>query len=1494
MHKAQKIFLVVTFLWTVSGLALENMRPGMELINVANGVIVNLDFTTVQTSAWTELLSKPESFYQGGYGLTGKPGDPALPTITQLIPVRSVENPQVTLLSTSTKHLPAGYLKLTPPGRQESDPSTIIHNFDWDATHFVEKPMVKLGQLVTMRGQTFLPLTITPVMLDRNNRTTSVAEHLEVQISGITTSNLSTIDEGGNPLSIIDEADIYDQLGHYLIITPPLYEPYLEPLVEWKERKGHPVTVVNTNVSGNSPTTIKSFIQTAYDTWEDPPQYVLLIGDEDRGIGGFYVYNPDNEALVTDHPYVLLDGDDSFPEAWVGRLSVDTIGELITLRNKILKYERDPYLEDPEWFKRGLLVCTVTAAISTQHINNWVGRKLIENGFTQVDTAYYPMQSSLTNISTPITNGVGFVNYRGLGAWDHWIGPYFYNSDINNLHNGFKLPIVTSIVCGGGNFAAPVDPVFGEKWIRAGTSSVPKGAVAFIGPSEVHTHTQFNNVINVGLYSGIFDLGMNELGPALWHGKLNLWRNYYQSEYLPFGQSAEFYHHVYVILGDPGMAIWTDTPQQLTVDHPTLLNRSDDHISLTVQDEMGAGIANAFVYLLNDDNAQGSKTDASGRVTLPIYSGADTTLNLTITGKNLDPYLMSIPITDDVNPLDYSGWGISPSGILEAGGNHGLDLTLNNQGETIESLLLTLSSTSEGCMITDSIYVIENFHSDASMDLEDIFDFDVHANARHGEVIELKIKAEVGIIRYNWERSFPIQAPALQIADIDMVSGALVAGDSIRIRLNVRNKGGLACPETILNPVEHPLISTGGQGITCPAIEVDETVSTQSDVLLVLSDQIFPGEVLDLEFISENGMRFDTLSAELTIEQINRFTPSSPDGYGYRVYDDMDVSYSLAPEYDWLEIDPELGGEGSRLAISDLYEEDDAIVQMDLPFTVTYYGQDYDAMTVCSNGWLALGYTPEVSFYNRVIPAASGPNAMIAPFWDDLLTDPGGVSYKSFDDRFIIEWSRMRNLDVFSTLNFQVIIYNTDSHPTSTGDNMIKMQFKDYYNYDTWTNFSTTGIESPDYRTGLQVGYNNIADRSIGELRSQQALLYTTQRAQRYPASEMGLSQTNINFVLNPWSSTSDSITITNNGGSPLVYSLAPINEPEHLPASNPLADYEFVKGGAEPDGSAYQTQVRDLFDYEWLDQDDVGGPTFAWVDISQPENERPFTGDPDDSSIGPFEIGFEFPFFSEIYTSFFFSSNGTMSFVSDEYPWANLTLPNGAAPAALIAPWWDDLNNNAGLQGVPYFWTNGVDTAVVCWDDFPKFNTNDRHTFEVVLIANGDILFQYLEMAGTRRSSTVGIQNETKTKGLQVYYNTDNDISAGSAILIHRQLSWLKVNAWSGSVEPAESGVFRVDVDTRGFNQGTFSLPLMLSSNSSNIPEIPINVNLEVIHGVPPLGDVTGDYQINILDITLLIEFALFIETPSTIQFESADLLNDEHLDVLDVVQLVELILSE
>ena len=59
-------------------------------------------------------------------------------------------------------------------------------------------------------------------------------------------------------------------------------------------------------------------------------------------------------------------------------------------------------------------------------------------------------------------------------------------------------------------------------------------------------------------------------------------------------------------------------------------------------------------------------------------------------------------------------------------------------------------------------------------------------------------------------------------------------------------------------------------------------------------------------------------------------------------------------------------------------------------------------------------------------------------------------------------------------------------------------------------------------------------------------------------------------------------------------------------------------------------------------------------------------------------------------------------------------------------------------------------------------------------------------------------------------------------------------------------------------------------------------------------IGDVNADSEINVLDIVLMVGFALFVEDPNDNEFWCSDINADGMINVLDIVSLVNIILAD
>ena len=236
------------------------------------------------------------------------------------------------------------------------------------------------------------------------------------------------------------------------------------------------------------------------------------------------------------------------------------------------------------------------------------------------------------------------------------------------------------------------------------------------------------------------------------------------------------------------------------------------------------------------------------------------------------------------------------------------------------------------------------------------------------------------------------------------------------------------------------------------------------------------------------------------IGQVSTSVFGGPDPYGYYCYDDTDTSSGWAPTFEWIEIFPEYGGDGTNLHLGD---DETAVIY--LPFNFVYYGETYSSVGICANGWIAMGEISDMlfwNFYNRPLPDPSGPPAMICPFWDDI--DPSfsncGVYYKHFPERhiFVVEWRTLNTFDDATVEWFEIILRHPAYYGTPTGDGEIIFQYYEIADVDSQIDrddiaeYSTVGIEEPEQRFGMQYSYCGILAPYAAPLESGRAILYTT------------------------------------------------------------------------------------------------------------------------------------------------------------------------------------------------------------------------------------------------------------------------------------------------------------------------------------------------------------------------------------------------------------------
>lgn len=183
---------------------------------------------------------------------------------------------------------------------------------------------------------------------------------------------------------------------------------------------------------------------------------------------------------------------------------------------------------------------------------------------------------------------------------------------------------------------------------------------------------------------------------------------------------------------------------------------------------------------------------------------------------------------------------------------------------------------------------------------------------------------------------------------------------------------------------------------------------------------------------------------------------------------------------------------------------------------------------------------------------------------------------------------------------------------------------------------------------------------------------------------------------------------------------------------------------------------------------------TFSWVDDASATTL--FTSAQGYSS--QVNLGFEFPFYGQKYTSMHVYSSGAISFTTSGGYGYNTVIPSATSPNALVAVYWDDLAQDTAL-GSRVSWqrigTSPDSRVVVTWRNVRhayESVTTAPATFQVILSERtGQITMQYANVTfgsssfSKGASATVGIENANGSDGLQFSALTPS-LSAGQAIV--------------------------------------------------------------------------------------------------------------------------------
>ncbi len=985
---------------------------------------------------------------------------------------------------------------------------------------------VHVGEPVIMRNLRMVPVNVYPFAYDPQTSELIVRDDISFEINADNSIGVNEVDME-RPLSrsfepmyrslVLNYDDVRDENPVYqnpsiIILTCSSSEidEQVEQLADWKRTKGFDVTVVSTSETGNSTNSILSYIDNAYGSWENPPEYVVIVGDAG---GSFDVPTWGGEG---DHNYTCLEGNDILPEIFVGRLSISSPTDLMVILQKINLYERDPNLneEDMIMYRHSLLVgdtspsglsCVITSKYNKEEILSYDP----DHSFTEL----YDPDPSASQMGNAINAGSLFFSYRGYYGMSGWI-----SSTANSLTNVNKLTNAVIITCDTGTFASSSGVARTEALLRVGTPTAPKGAACAIGMSTASTHTQYNNILMAGIFHGLYASDMHTMGQAIMAGKLYLYLGYSSVNYSAVSDFTEWCN----LMGDPCMDVWRGEPIAMSAEYDSSIDLGQGYIDVNVFDYLGEPLEGAWVTArMGQDIIFGTGlTDDAGTVTITFDPYQIGNVNLTITKPDYIPHLGSFSVE--------SSGGIACTNVAIDDDNTGSSSGNNNgeanSGETVE-LFVNLHNYSETSAANVSAEISSNDPwIEITQNADDFGTISAGGNmeGQSGFVVEIAPDApDKHILRFNldisdengntWSNSFWLEikgndADVEEVQYADGNDGVIDPGETSDIVLTIRNNGG-----TVLDGVYGTLRTSSY------FLRVDDSLayfgsilpgsqaSCGSDPFTVTGLSLtLPGMTVKARLRLFNDSGYEEFEdVVIQVGEAHAGDPTGPDSYGYVCYDSGDTDYLEAPVYDWIEIDPAFGGEGNDTGISDTGDEGEEYhgkATVDLPFDFNFYGKTYSEVTICSNGWITFVDTEQVSFRNWYMPGAMGPRAMIAAFWDDLRTGSGGVYtwFNEDEDYFVIQWSRVQNAVDSAAETFQIILYNPEVYLTPTFDGMIKIQYMTFNNVDSYNssggsqgNHCTVGIEDHTELRGLQYTYDDEYANTSMPIQNETAILFT-------------------------------------------------------------------------------------------------------------------------------------------------------------------------------------------------------------------------------------------------------------------------------------------------------------------------------------------------------------------------------------------------------------------
>lgn len=683
----------------------------------------------------------------------------------------------------------------------------------------------------------------------------------------------------------------------YIIIHDAAKTAQWLPLKDLYSMKGYSVLmktvqdIIATSTGADTQAKIRNYLISMYSS--NSLKYVLLAGDTDviphRGL---YVNMGTGSEVDSDIPadmyYSGLDGNwnndndanwgeifegDLIPEFAIGRICYNDNTEIANQINKSMGYQITP---------------VVAEAKTALFVGEWLWDGPTWAGDYMDEMIGGSSANGYSTVGVPNSWGITTLYDRTYGAADSWganqirpllsLGPNLVNhlghsnttynmrlsnnqvssSTITNNGANHNFSLYFSQGCYAGSFdnrdtgvGQYVGDCIAEKFTSISTAAAAMIAHSRYGWGSQGSTDGASQYYNRQYVDAIFGENISELGWTLVDAKI---------DNIPYMNNQPVMYWVDYetnLLGDPALMIWTDTPQTITAQLPSVWAVGVNSYSIqtnapNAQFRIKQG--EAFVYetvASSSGLVDVNLLTALSPSTYEIYINAPNFYNyqssFVATASNM-PYIVCANImTDSPNNLhqtDHAYWisaTIKNMGLNNQVSQGSLSLSSNSPNITVISPAISFNPLAAG----DSIVVANAFQIRITGSFAD------HSNAI------LTFNASFDSYQTQSTAALQLNSPNITLASYQIVNGSnlINPGDSPSVTVTIPNTGsGTAFSPMLLLMESSPYITLSSTDVFLPAVAPGETLTNSNSFTVHISENAVLGETISIDYVllSEN------------------------------------------------------------------------------------------------------------------------------------------------------------------------------------------------------------------------------------------------------------------------------------------------------------------------------------------------------------------------------------------------------------------------------------------------------------------------------------------------------------------------------------------------------------------------------------------------------------------------------------------------------------------